>query len=385
MGKATVMPKDIEIEKALQLPKAIFVDVRSPKEYAEATIPGAVNLPLFSDEERAEIGTIYRMEGPRQAKKRGLEIVAPRLPQMVAEVEKLREQYENIVIFCWRGGLRSYSVAVVLDVMGVPVYRLLGGYKAYRRHVLSLLENLQLPYELVVIHGLTGSGKTRVIKKLAERGMAALDLEALAQNKGSVFGFIGMGSPPTQKMFDSLLLRELERYRGFPYLVVECESKRIGRVYLPDRFMEAMKRGKHILLYCPLEIRAKRLVEEYTAAGAESYRQINFALEQLRSRLGANKVQQLQEMVAKGELVPAAEILLRDYYDRLYRYPEGPAAGYDLCVESIDIDRAAEEIAAYLERVYGERRPPEEVGGNGTVRRETEGTPREEGAVLSGN
>jgi len=342
---------DITVEEALSLEQPLFVDVRSPSEYKEATIPGAVNIPFFYDAERAEIGRIYREESPCRARERGLEMVAPRLPQLVNEVERLCE-LGQVVLFCWRGGERSQALASVFQLLRVPCYRLDGGYRAYRRHVVQQLELLPRG-EVVVLHGLTGCGKTELIKGLRERGYASVDLEGLACHRGSVFGGMGMGEQPGQKMFDSRLWQELKMLESYPYLVVECESRRIGRVYLPSHLFSKMSQGRHILVYDSLENRINRLVQEYVAGDTETVvQELKEGLDALERFIGSKRVKYLMDELERRDFEKVVEYLLLNYYDSLYRYPSGPDSRFELCVSAGDLGQAITEVGEYLERQY---------------------------------
>ena len=343
--------EEITVAKCLTLENPLFIDLRSPSEYQEATIPGAINLPFFNDQERAEIGTIYRQQSPCQARARGLELIAPRLPELTGAIGSYAQD-RQVVIFCWRGGERSQAMAEVLHLMRIPFYRLHGGYKAYRRYVLDRLACYPLG-DVVVMHGLTGCGKTQIINRLIERGYAAVDLEGLARHRGSVFGSIGMENQPGQKMFDSLLWCELKRLAPWPYLLVECESKRIGNIHLPEHLSQKMEQGRHILVYDTLENRIQRLVQDYVSHGEENIEQLIQGVRALEKHLGKSRVNQCVYLIEKRIFSEVVEYLLVDYYDKLYEYPSSPDKRYELCVNSEDIDEAACAVANYLEAQYG--------------------------------
>jgi len=340
------MIRDITVRELENLPQPVLIDVRSESEYREATIPGAVNLPLLNDAERAEVGEIYVQQSPAWARHRGLQLISPKLPALVEEVEKLSVQ-GTPVLFCWRGGMRSKSLAAVLDLMGVPAYRLQGGYKAYRREVLAYFERV-LPFAIVVLRGNTGVGKTELLLKLRHLGYPAIDLEGLANNRGSVFGDVGLGTPPSQKAFEAALYEECRRCEKYGYVVVECESKRIGRIALPDKFHSAMQEGTQILVYDSLANRVHRLVKEY-AARSEATVQIEAALERLIKTLGHAKVSEQKSLLAAGRLEEFTEHLLLDYYDRLYAYPNEPSPGYALCLSQAEPEQAVKELAHFLD------------------------------------
>lgn len=342
------MVKEISIDEAIDT-NASFIDVRSEGEFAEATIPGAVNIPLLQDEARAQVGKVYKEEGAEIAKEMGLKLVSPRLPAMVREVREIARR-QPVVVFCWRGGLRSKSFSSVLETMGIPVTRLIGGYKAYRRFVNNYL-NRMLPHKIIVLHGLTGVGKTEVLQNLQRMGISAIDLEGLAHNRGSVFGNIGMPPQPSQKMFEGRLAAELRRVEQSGYAVVECESRRIGRIILPRSLTDGMRDGLHILLYCSMDCRVQRLVEVYTA-GADCNREaLSKAISALEKRVGKAKVGELTAMLHEDCYAEVAGFLLQQYYDPLYHYPSGPDAAYNLSVDAGNPLRAAKEIKEYITKL----------------------------------
>jgi len=224
------MPKEIQIDLFLELSKTNpIIDVRSPGEYEHAHIPGALNLPLFSNEERAEIGTIYKQRGRVKAVQRGLEVVGPKLAGFAKFALAL--QSENILIHCWRGGMRSSSMAWLLETVGINCTLLTGGYKSYRSRVLTSFEK---PLKIILLGGYTGSGKTDLIKLLKEQGEQVLDLEGLACHKGSAFGAIGQGEQPSSEQFENLLSLEMEALDGEKVVWIEDESRNVGKVFVPE-------------------------------------------------------------------------------------------------------------------------------------------------------
>lgn len=339
------MIKVINVEELKFLDHPILVDVRSEGEFAEATIPGSVNLPLLDNEERAVVGTIYRQSSPGLAREEGLRIISPKLPDLVKKVEQLSQQ-GPLVLFCWRGGMRSKSLASVVELMGIPVYRLQGGYKAYRNQVVDYFKE-KLSVQVVVLRGNTGVGKTELLGKLRADGYPALDLEKLANNRGSVFGAMGLGDPPSQKKFEGLLYEELERLNKFPYIIVECESKRIGRVNLPTTFFTAMKEGIQILHYDSLENRVQRLLKEYTSM-PNALQEIDDALSRLIKTLGHVKVGELRILLATGQLTEFTKRLLLEYYDKLYAYPNEPSSEYCFFINYEDPLKALRKLEYYL-------------------------------------
>lgn len=339
------MVKEITVEELKALEKPVLVDVRSEGEFAEATIPGATNIPIFNDQERAEIGKTYTQTSPAVARELGLSIVSPKLPVLVKEVEELSKKGQ-LVLFCWRGGMRSKSLAAVAELMGIPIYRLQGGYKAYRSQVVNYFQN-KLPFQVVVLRGNTGVGKTELLKKLRAEGYPAVDLENLANNRGSVFGAMGLGNPPSQKKFEGLLYEELASLNDFSYIIVECESKRIGRVTLPANFYNAMQEGIQILLYDSLENRVQRLIQEYTSM-PHALEEIGAALQRLVKTLGHKKVEELRALLAANSLDRFTEQLLVEYYDNLYAYPNEPSSNYEFYLNHEKPEKALRELESYL-------------------------------------
>ena len=176
--QVALMVEDITIENALGIEDALWIDVRSEGEFAEATIPGAINVPVFENKERAAIGTLYHKAGPDSARRLALELIAPKLPEKITKVDQIAKG-KKLVVFCWRGGQRSEFMAGLFDAMGYSVYRVLGGYKSYRRYVNKYFDRQELTQKAIFLYGLTGVGKTDVLRELAQRGMPALDLEGL--------------------------------------------------------------------------------------------------------------------------------------------------------------------------------------------------------------
>jgi tRNA 2-selenouridine synthase len=346
------MIQEITVEGLVQLSNPIFIDVRSESEFAEATIPGAISVPIFSDVERAELGTVFKNISPLVAKDLGLSLAAPKLPEIVKHCRELSEQ-GPLVFFCWRGGMRSKAVASILDLMGIRVYRLIGGYKAYRRSIVDFWDQVPFPYGVVVLRGNTGVGKTKLIEKLQLRGRPAIDLERLANNRGSVFGSVGLGAAPSQKSFEANLTEQIKAYGSINWIVVECESKRIGRVTLPNSLHQAMENGKQVLTYDSIENRVCRLVEEYTTS-FNSGPELEAALNRLVKRLGHQRVTHLQDLLEGEDYAAFARILLEEYYDPLYGYPNEPRQEYHLNVDMGDEAGALQQVEDYLDSLEAE-------------------------------
>lgn len=292
-----------------------IVDVRTPLEYEEDHIPGAVNIPLLSNEERVEIGILHTMSGPHAARIRGLELTAPRFPRMVEEIASCSGG-RPILVYCWRGGLRSRTVAAILDLTGFPASQLEGGYKTYRAHVSDFFNNFRPHGPLIVLHGLTGVGKTDFLHCLDTARVTVIDLEGLARHRGSAFGELGLTQDLTQKRFDSLLWGAVRKSPDGRPIVVEGESRRIGRISLPGTFYEVMSEGIKIWCEASLETRVDRLIAEY---GRPEYREgMAAALQRIRKKLGSEKCDEIQGYLERWELRPFMSELLISYYDRVY-------------------------------------------------------------------
>lgn len=328
-----------------------FIDVRSPAEYAEACIPGAVNIPLYDEEERHELGITYKEQGAAAARMRGLQLAAPKLPRLMEEILSACVD-KTPVLYCWRGGTRSESVAVILQLLRVPVYQLQGGYKGYRRYVHRALEEYAPIRKAVVLHGLTGVGKTRILLMLKDLGYPVLDLEGLAMHRGSVFGSLGLEQPRSQKAFEGLLLAELEKYEDAPYLLVEGEGKKVGPVFVPTMLVEQMRAGHHILLEASLETRVDRILKEYVQDRPDVIEGAKESLTYITQRLGKEGAGRIRACLEEGRIRDAVRELCANYYDCLYLDSRKDEGYYAATIDANDVGQAVESLQAYLERVF---------------------------------
>lgn len=347
-----ILHKIISLDETLKMENIIYIDMRSPNEFEMGHIPGAVNIPLFSNDERAEVGTIYKQIGNEEAKMKGLAIVSTKLPELVSQIRSLHKKGSTVVVYCWRGGMRSKSIVTILEIMGITAYQLLGGYKAYRRYVLDSLEKFPLIPPIVVLCGSTGVGKTILLKKLEKQGVPIIDLEALANHRGSAFGQVGLGRSATAQSFDANLLKKLQSLNCEPYIVVECESKRVGNVYLPDVLYGAMKKGTKILVKASTETRIKRLIAEYTGIYNENYDGIIASIKSLSKRFGIKKTQKMLEDFSQGKIDEVVRTLLVDYYDPLYGYETCDPADYDMVLDAEDLNQTVESLIIYLNQQF---------------------------------
>lgn len=336
------MFQDIRIEDMLIRKKngdLVAVDVRSPSEYRDGTVPGSLNIPLFNDEERAEIGTLYTRVSVQAAKDRGLEIASAKLPALVKEFQSIPGEKG---VFCWRGGMRSRTVATVLSLMGIRVYRLEGGYREYRRWTTARLEQLShRSWPAYVLQGLTGTGKTTILQALQTEGYPVADLEGMAGHRGSIFGAVGLPAN-NQKTFDALLVERLEALQQSPWIVLEAESRKIGKIEVPEFVMRSKEEGKTILLELPLTERAKHIVEEYQPQIHGE--QLLKAYRIIKERIHTPIAKDIELKLLSGRYEEAVMLLLEYYYDPLYRHSDSLYKEDPVVVK-------AETVAEALERV----------------------------------
>ena len=309
----------ITVEEFVQLSLVHPVfDVRSEAEFSHAHIPGAFNLPLFNNEERAVVGTIYKQSSRELAIKKGLEYFGPKMKDMVVFVEKtmakINRENKTVLVHCWRGGMRSAGVAWLLDLYGFKVFTLVGGYKAFRNWVLQQFEK---KIDFKILGGYTGSGKTIVLSALKEKGAAVIDLEGLAGHKGSAFGNIGLPKQPSQEMFENKLAVAIESTNStFPNqsIWLEDESQRIGTVNIPQPLWNHIRSCPVYFLDIPFEARLDYLVATY---GILDKTELEEATKRIQKRLGGLETKQALEFLEANNLKECFSILLK-YYDKLY-------------------------------------------------------------------
>lgn len=289
---------------------AIIVDVRSPGEFVNGHIPGAINIPLFQDNERAEIGTLYKQVSRMAAIDRGLEIVGPKIAGFVHEVRS-RQTGAPIIVHCWRGGMRSGSFAWLLNTADIEVNTLAGGYKSFRSHIYQFWE---LPMNLKVISGCTGSGKTELLQYLKSKGEQVVDLEGLASHKGSAFGGMGQPSQPTSEQFQNNLFWTMKDMDFTKPIWLEDESINIGQVCLPDKFWFKMLDSELFVMQLNRKVRVKRLVSEY---GMFSTEKLQGAIHRISKKLGGLRTQEALRHLEERNLTAVVEDVL-DYYDTTY-------------------------------------------------------------------
>jgi tRNA 2-selenouridine synthase len=304
------MVRKINIGESLEenLP---IIDVRSPGEFGKGHIPEAVNIPLFSDEERAHVGTVYKQQSQEAAVALGYEYVTPKLNHFISRAFDVAP-HGKVIVHCWRGGMRSQAFADHLSSNGFKeVLVVNGGYKAFRNWV---LESFEVPLKIRVLGGYTGSGKTIILKELQNEDEQIIDLEGLALHKGSAFGGIGQGQQPTVEQFENDLYFELRKLNLDRYIWIEDESHNIGNVKIPRSFFNQMRAADLFFLEIPKEERAKHLVEGYANSGDSNLRE---GINRISKRLGGLRTKEILDFLTKKDFYNVALMAL-DYYDKYY-------------------------------------------------------------------
>lgn len=305
------MAEALNVEPFLALPGPLY-DVRSPKEFLHATLPSAMSLPLFSDEERAEVGTLYKQKGQESAIVLGLKIVGPKMSYF-SETALSRKSEGPPRVFCWRGGMRSRSMAWLFDTLGLKPITLKGGYKAFRRWS---LQKLTETYTFITIGGYTGSRKTDILKMLQKQGEQILDLEALAHHRGSAFGTLGQDNQPSNEDFENKIAVNLHHLRKDRPIFVEDESRMIGICKIPNPIYDQIKKAKVIFIDVPLEERISHLIAQY---GTYPKEKLIESASRLNKKLGGKRCDEICALIENQDLNNATRHLL-DYYDSAYHY-----------------------------------------------------------------
>lgn len=346
------MTKIITSHELINLKNKIIIDVRSPIEFEEYHIYGAINIPLFTDEQRAEIGTIYKKESSTAAKKRGATLIASRFAEIVGDIIDYTNEYENVVMYCHRGGMRSKSITALLTSLDLKnVYKLEGGIKKHRNYVMNNILEYLNSKEFIVLHGLTGVGKTKLLQSLESKNFDVLDYEGLANNAGSVFGnILYRDLQPTQKQFEEDIFGIITNSKS-KYIFIESESKRVGSVSIPDEYMQKLTEGVHILVSADIDVRTEVLISDYS--NEDNHESVIKCIDKLRKRLGNEKADKLVELTKKDELNEMVKILLIDYYDPLYNFSINKYLPYDHNVKYKDTATATEELISILRKIEG--------------------------------
>lgn len=296
-----------------QRAQSVVVDVRTPAEFAKGHIPGSFNIPLFDNEGRAIVGTLYKQVSREAAILKGLELVGPRMATIVSETMALANN-RPVLVYCWRGGMRSGSVAWLLQNVGLKVSTLQGGYKSYRRHFETLIK--RHPWQFINIGGPTGTGKTEILQSLLQQHQQVIDLEQLAHHKGSAFGALGQAPQPTNEQFENLLHEQLLTFDNSRPIWVEDESHSIGSIFISELFFNTMKANVNLYISIPDEERLARLVKDYATFDKTQLKQ---SVVKIQKRLGGLLANQTLEHIDNGDFTEAIRIVL-NYYDKTYHH-----------------------------------------------------------------
>jgi len=339
--------KQIDYTEAESL-NPIWIDARTPLEYKESTILGAYNFPILLDQERIDVSTVYRNESRSKAKHMGLEFAQSKLADYYKQISDIQKREKRqIVFFCFRGGMRSNSLASVMSLMGLPCMVLKGGYKAYRRHVMDSLSNDSFynDKQFVVLHGKTGVGKTRVLLEMENRNAEILDLEGYAKNKGSIFGGIPFDNIKiNQKQFETLIYNKLNS--KCKYIFLESESKKVGANIVPEKLFDKMTNAEHILIECSDESRIRNILLDYplNSDTIPKYKKIIMRMDALSKAKREELCNKLDSDINEEVVLQ----IMKMYYDNLYKYSI-KQYNYKYTISSDDINIAAKKIC----QIYG--------------------------------
>lgn len=307
---------ELSYKELLEKNNYILIDVRTPKEFQESTISGAINIPVLLDEERIMVGTAYKKESQEKAKQLGIEAISKRLGDITKQISELSKEYNKIIFFCARGGMRSGSMTSFFRSIGYETARLSGGYKSYRAFILEDFESIVKGVTLITLHGKTGTGKTKILNELHKKGIETIDLEGLAKNRGSHFGHIGIPQDRSQKTFESLLY-DAVKHRKNDVIMIEGESRKIGPVHIPNPFWDTMKKGVKILVEAPIEMRLDIIMDDYTGIDQLKENLLEVA-EKLKRYMDGSAHIKFIDLVERGEIREAARQMMIEYYDPMY-------------------------------------------------------------------
>lgn len=309
------MPEKVSIEQFLNLSKSIpVIDVRSPGEFKQGHIPNAVNIPLFNNDERAAVGIKYKQGGNENAVQLGLEIAGPKLVDFVNKARRIARN-KKVLVHCWRGGMRSNSMAWLFEIAGLNANLLDGGYKSYRRHI---RDQFSKTARIIALGGQTGSGKTAILRSLEKHGEQFLDIEKIAHHKGSAFGKLGEAEQPTNEQFENNLANDWLKFNRNNIIWVEDESRALGNCSIPEPLFKQIRGACLIKISLPKTERIKRLVKEY---GSFEKELLLDSILKISQRLGGLAVKQAKEALDEGNMSAVAKLMLY-YYDKVYDHED---------------------------------------------------------------
>jgi len=337
-GDVQKLPPHRFLDLSVSLP---VVDVRSPGEFSHGHIPGAVNIPLFDDSQRAEVGTIYKQEGNLKAVIRSIDLAAPEMSDKFRRAVTLARE-KSLLTYCWRGGMRSEAMGWLFSMGGLTPLLLEGGYKAYRNHILN---DLGRKRNFIILGGLTGSGKTHILNYIMSSGRQVTDLEALASHKGSAFGALGQQPQPSSEHFANLLYSDLAAKNEEKSIWLEDESRNIGTVFMPDNFYNMMQSAPVIALMMSIETRIPRLLREYASFPPE---QTIASVMKISKRLGGDRTREALEAIRNDDFATAIRVTL-EYYDKSYNYALSKPQERRIVYVETDTDDVAVNASKVLE------------------------------------
>jgi tRNA 2-selenouridine synthase len=345
------MIKQVAIDEVIErLSTVTLIDVRTPAEFAQFHITGAINVPLFSNEERAEVGTLYKEQSPQVAIERGLELVSPKLPDLYRQINRLKDRKHDIVIYCWRGGMRSRSLASFMTMMGLTCYQLEGGIRSYRQRITADLGHFaEQNKPFVVLEGLTGTRKTDILLQLQAEGYPVVDLEGLANHRGSIFGSIGK-EEKSQKAFEKDLWERLRELGDAAYYLIEGESKRLGRIMIPDFIMAGKEKGARIVTNYPFEKRVEAIFYEYNPT--ENRPALYQAFQHLKRYLSLETIDVLENAFQQEDDRTVIDVLLNTYYDPKYTHSHETNEGEKQTITFESLDEGLLKVKRHLEHLF---------------------------------
>jgi tRNA 2-selenouridine synthase len=323
-----------------------IIDTRSPAEFAEDHVPGAISCPVLDNEERARVGTLYKQVSPFDAKKLGAALVAKNIAFHIQNGFQEKPKSWKPLVYCWRGGKRSGAMAHVLREIGWDAKTVEGGYKAYRRYVVDALAALPAKFTFRVIHGVTGSGKSRLLRALAAAGAQALDLEELAAHRGSLLGSLPERPQPSQKMFESLLLKTLLGFDSSKPVFVEGESRKIGQLQVPEALIHRMRASECLLVEADLETRVALLMDEYRHFFTDVAK-LNSLLDCLVGMHSCERIGEWKALAADGDWSALVARLLEEHYDPAYR--RSAASNYPRLADAKAFPLSSADEAAFAQ------------------------------------